>query len=193
MLALPIAGRAQYELYLQEDPEPTVQRQAGGAFSILESGSGLGGFYEWPLPNFTLIGGAFNIYMMRDSGQLEYVDPYTGYPVTYGKANNVYLLDFALTVKKRLFARAIDDQFRPYIGIGMGPVFGMNFPEDKSLSDQYRWAVSAAGAVGVDMVLDGNYLFGIKMQYRYMKFNDTLGEKQDHSTLDVRLELGKVL
>lgn len=193
IITVPLQTRAQYEEYLQEDPEPTSQAFAGGAFSMLENGSGFGGFYEWPLPGFISIGGVLNFYMLRDNKQVDFINPYTGYPETYGKVNNVYWFDLGLRLKKRLFARDIDDQFRPFVAATVGPVFGMNFPEVKSLDDQYSWALSGGLAAGVDVVLDTGYVIGFQLQYRLMHFTQNLGEidKGNFSTLDLSLELGK--
>jgi len=105
------------------------------------------------------------------------------------------LFDLLFTVKKRLLAYAIDDQFRPFIAVSAGPVFGMNFPEDYNqqvFKNQYEWAANISAAAGVDIALDGNYLIGLRLQYRFMKFTDTLGERQNHSMFDVRLEFGKL-
>ena len=194
ILSIPFAVFAQYEQYLQEDPEPTTQVQAGGAFSLLESGSGAGAFVEWPIGHFFSAGASFNIYMLRDNGQVDGYDPYTGYPVTYNKVNNVYLFDLGIILKKRLLAREIDDQFRPFVSLTAGPVYGMNFPEVKSLPDQYVWAFSFAGATGVDVILDTGYMMGMQLKYRVMQFYKKLGEIKNgnYSTLDIRLEIGKL-
>lgn len=192
-ILLPLQSQAQYEDYLQEDPEPTSQAFGGGAFTMLENGSGFGVFYEWPLPAFLSVGSVLNFYMLRDNGQVDYYDPYYGYPVTYGKVNNVYLFDLGLKLKKRLFAREIDDQFRPFVAATAGPMFGMNFPEVKSLDNQYSWALSGGLAAGVDILLDTGYVIGFQLQYRVMHFTTELGEldKGNFPTLDLRLELGK--
>lgn len=194
ILSIPFTVFAQYEQYLQEDPEPTSQAQAGGAFSLLESGSGAGAFAEWPVGSFFSAGASFNIYMLRDNSQVEGYDPFTGYPVTYNKVNNVYLFDLGFILKKRLLAREIDDQFRPFVSLIAGPVYGMNFPEVKNLPDQYVWAWSVAGATGVDVVLDTGYMMGMQLKYRVMQFYKNLGEIKNgnYSTLDIRLEIGKV-
>lgn len=194
LCVVPFSAFAQYEQYLQEDPEPTVQRQAGGAFSLLESGSGAGAFVEWPIGRFFSAGASFNIYMLRDNSQIDGYDPYTGYPITYNKVNNVYLFDLGVILKKRLLAREIDDQFRPFVSLIAGPVYGMNFPEVKSLPEQYVWAFSVAGAAGVDVVLDTGYMLGMQLKYRVMQFNNNLGEIKsgNYSTLDIRLEIGKL-
>jgi len=132
--------------------------------------------------------------MLRDNGQIDYQDPYTGYPMSYGKVNNVYWIDLGATVKKRLFTRSIDDQFRPFVSASVGPVYGMNYPEIKELDDQFTWAFSGGLAAGVDVVMDTGYLIGFELQYRLMRFGADLGEIQygNYSTLDVRLELGKL-
>jgi len=190
ILLLPIQIFSQFEQYVQEDPEPISQPQAGVAFSVVESGTGLGGFYTKPFGNFWNIGATANFFLIRDSKQFEYSDYY--YYYTLNKKNNVYLIDLLLTLKKRLFAREIDNSLQPYLALSLGPVYGMNFPEDKSLPDQYRWAFSGAAAAGVDVALDGNTLIGMRLQYRFMKFNKILGEKANHSMFDVRLEIGKL-
>ena len=71
----------------------------------------------------------------------------------------------------------------------------MNFPEEvnkDNQKNQYEWSANAAAAAGVDVALDGNYMLGLRLQYRFMKFTGTLGERQDHSMFDVRLEFGKL-
>lgn len=195
LLFLPALVLAQFEQYIQQDPEPTAQAQFGGAFSILESGSGIGGFYELPLPGFMSAGVAGHFYIMRDNGQVTINDPYTGYPVELGKKNNVFLFDLGLTLKKRLFTYEIDDQFRPFVSAAVGPVYGMNFPESSQAKDQYSWAVSGALAAGVDILLDTGYMMGFQLQYRFMNFQKQLGEinQGNYNTLDMRIEIGKTL
>lgn len=195
ILTMPFYGFGQYEQYLQDDPEPSSESQWGGAFSVVESGSGLGIFYAKPLKGFYHIGIAFDAFMIRDSKQFEYYSYYYNAYVTGNKQNNVYIFDLLFTIKKRLWAYKIDNQFRPFIALNIGPVFGMNFPEatnkDK-IDNEYEWAANVALAAGADVVLDGNYMIGLRLQYRFMKFTDTLGERQNHSMFDVRLEFGKL-
>ncbi|MEJ2053524.1 MAG: hypothetical protein P8X42_06350 [Calditrichaceae bacterium] len=193
ILSLPALLFAQYEEYLQEDSEPSVEKEWGGAFSVVESGSGLGLFYAVPLKNFYHVGLTFNAFMLRDNKQYEYYDPYYGYYTN--RQNNVYIFDLMVTLKKRLLAYSVDDQFRPFVAISAGPVFGMNFPEainTKINDNQYEWSPSGAVAAGVDIALEGNYMIGLRLQYRFMKFTGQLGERQDHSMFDVRLEFGKL-
>jgi hypothetical protein len=191
LILIPLQIYCQFEQYVQEDTEPKSQPQAGIAFSVVESGTGLGGFYARPFNNFWNIGATINFFMIRDSKQYEYADYYYGY-YTVNKKNNVYLIDLLFSVKKRLFAEEIDNSLQPFLAISLGPVYGMNFPEQEGLPDQYRWALSGAGAAGIDVALEGNTLIGMRLQYRYMKFDAKLGERSDHSMFDVRLEIGKL-
>jgi len=191
IITLPGYIFAQYEEYLQKDPEPTMHKQAGVAVSVIESGTGIGGFYYLPMPGFWHLGLSANFFLLRDSKQIDYVD-YTGYPITYGKENNAYLMDVLFMVKKRLFAREVADNLRPYLALSAGPIYGMNFPEDKSLRDEFGWTYTVAGAAGIEVLLERNYMFGIRLQYRYMKFSKKIGETDNHSSADVRLEIGKV-
>ena len=195
ILSIPLFSLGQYEKYLQEHPEPSSESQWGGAFSVVESGSGLGVFYAKPLKGFYHIGVSFDAFMLRDSKQFEYYNYYYQTYVTGNKQNNVYIFDILFTVKKRLLAYSIDDQFRPFVALNIGPVFGMNFPEannETKVKNEYEWAANVALAVGADVALDGNYLLGLRLQYRFMKFTDILGERQNHSMFDVRLEFGKL-
>jgi hypothetical protein len=192
---IPFYAFGQFEQYLQDDPEPNTESQWGGAFSVVESGSGLGIFYAKPLKNFYHIGLTFDAFMLRDSKQYEYYSYYYNTYVTGNKQNNVYIFDLLFTVKKRLMAYSIDDQLRPFVALSVGPVFGMNFPEEyneDNPKNEFEWAANAAVATGVDVVLDGNYLIGLRLQYRFMKFTDRLGEQQNHSMFDVRFEFGKL-
>jgi len=194
-LSMPVFTFGQYEKYLQEHPEPSSESQWGGAFSVVESGSGLGVFYAKALKNFYHIGVTFDAFMLRDSKQFEYYSYVYQTYVTGNKQNNVYIFDLLFTVKKRLLVHSIDDQFRPFVALNIGPVFGMNFPESTNevkVRNEYEWAANVALAAGADVALDGNYLLGLRLQYRFMKFTDILGERQNHSMFDVRLEFGKL-
>jgi len=193
-LLIPLFAGAQISRLVEDDPQPTVKKQGGFAYSLVETGSGLGGFYEVPFEKFMHLGVEFDVLMLRDNGQIDYVDPYTGYPSTIGKKNNVYLLNLMATFKWRLFASDFDDSFRPFIISGAGPVFGMNFPEKNQAvktSNQFLWTLGGVFGVGLDAHTDNHYFMGFKIQYRLLPFAQKLGERSNHSMFDVRLEFGK--
>ncbi len=194
---LPVGLFAQISDYLEDDPQPTITSHRGVAYSLLETGSGLGLFYELPVVGFLHLGLGFDAFMIRDNNQIDYVNPYTGYPAVYGKENNVFIFDLMITAKQRLFVDKVDDSFRPYITGAIGPVFGMNFHEEdkdplgNKLHDQYRWTAAAILGAGLDADVDGKYFFGLRVQYRIMPFFEKLGERKNHSMIDIRLEIGQ--
>lgn len=191
LIIMPFSVFAQYEKYLLKDPEPKVYKQGGVAFSVVELGTGIGGFYSVPLKHFWHVGISSDFFLLRDENQIDIIDPWTGIPVTINKENNAYVLDLMFSLKKRLLARKIDDSLRPFLAAGAGPMYGINFPIDKKKKDEYRWAWSVFGAAGVDIALESMYFLGLRLQYRVIKFNQTFTGKKDHSTFDIRLEIGK--
>jgi len=198
ILIIPLVSFAQFEKYIEKDPEPTVMSHRGLAYSLLETGSGLGLFYELPSVNYFHFGLVFDAFMLRDNGQIEYYDPWTNLPRSYGKINNVFLFDFMVTAKKRLFERVLHDSFRPFITAAIGPVYGMNYREfsrnpwtNEKLRDQFGWTLGGLVGAGIDADVDGNYFFGIRVQYRFMPFSKMIGETDDHSMVGLRLEVGQ--
>jgi len=184
---------AQYEKYLLKDPEPQVSKQGGVAFSVVELGTGFGGFYSVPLKGFFHVGVESDIFLLRDENQIDVIDPWTGLPMTINKENNAYMMDLMVTLKKRLLPYDVDDSLRPFVIVAVGPVYGINFPEDKRKKDEYRFGLSGYGAGGVDIALESQYFLGLRLQYRFIKFNDKFAGKSNHSTFDIRLEIGKLL
>ena len=194
---IPLPAFSQLDKYLEKDPEPTIMNQWGIAFSVLEGGTGIGGFIEMPLKGllavplgkFVHIGATADIFFIRDSKEFQYSDGYNVYVLN--RQNNVYMGDLLLTLRKRLFAEYLHDSFQPFIMVSAGGIYGINFPEDKTRPREQAFTLTAAGAVGVNAIVDKVYLFGIRLQYRYMDFGRRVGEEKDHSSLDLRLELGR--
>lgn len=197
-LIIPLLSFAQFEKYLVKDPEPTVMKHRGLSYSLLETGSGLGLYYERPVGDFFHLGLMFDAFMLRDNGQLDFYDPYYGY-FTSGKINNVYLLDLMFTVKKRLFEKVLHDSFRPFLTASIGPVYGMNYREYKTnpyppfqrLYNQFGWTLGGAVGAGIDADVDGSYYFGLRLLYRFMPFDKYIGETKDHSMVGIRFEVGQ--
>lgn len=198
IIMIPMVSFAQFQKFIEKDPEPTVMSHRGLAYSLLETGSGLGLFYELPTVNFFHFGLVFDAFMLRDNGQIEYYDPFYRVPRSYGKVNNVFLLDLMVTVKKRLFQNTLHDSFRPFITASVGPIYAMNYREynrnpftDEKLNDQFGWTLGGIIGAGIDADVDGTYFFGLRFQYRVMPFDKMIGESKDHSMVDLRLEVGQ--
>lgn len=166
-----------------------ISTEAGLVFTMTESGSGAGAFFALPFGSLFHAGIAFDAFSLRDSKQVEYSTYYGVYQMN--KVNNVYIFDFQVTVKRRLFAEDLDDGFRPFLTGGFGPVFGMNFPEDDSLPDQYEWSFGGFLGGGADITFDKKYFVGLRGQYRIIPFSRRLGETKNHTMFELRFEIGR--
>ena len=195
VLLVPVLCFGQFEEYIEKDPEPLSMTHRGGVFSIMETGSGLGGFYEIPIQNFMHITYTLNAIMIRDKNQIDSYDPITGNPRTYNKKNSVFLFDLMISLKKRLFPRSFDDSFRPYIIGAVGPVYGVNFQvndfNNEELPTIDGWVISWSLGLGIDVDLNEGIYGGLRTQYRFMPFDKKIGETKDHSMIDIRFEIGQ--
>ena len=167
-----------------------IRTEAGLVFAMAETGSGGGAFLSLPFGSLFHAGIAVDVYFLRDSKQIEYADPYYGGVYQMNKINNVYIFDMQFTVKRRLFAEDLHDSFRPFLTGGLGPVFGMNHPEDKSLPKQYEWSIGGFVGGGADITFDKKYFVGVRGQYRIIPFSQRIGETNNHTMFELRLEVG---
>ncbi len=168
-----------------------ITTEAGLVFTMAESGSGAGAFFALPFGSLFHAGIAIDAFFIRDSKQIEYADPYYGGVYQMNKINNVYIFDLQFTVKRRLFAEDLDDSFRPFLTGGFGPVFGMNFPEDDRLADQYEWSIGGFVGGGADITFDKKYFVGVRGQYRIIPFSQRIGETKNHTMFELRFEIGR--
>jgi len=178
------------DLYSQDKYEK-ISTEGGLVFTMAESGSGGGAFFSLPFGSLFHAGVAVDVLFLRDSKQIEYRDPYYGGVYQMNKINNVYIFDFQISIKRRLFADDLDDSFRPFLSGGLGPVFGMNFPEDESKPDQYEWSIGGFVGGGADITFDKKYFVGVRGQYRMIPFSRRLGETKNHTMFELRFEIGR--
>ncbi len=187
----------------QEIP-PLHGNEYGGGITLAMSGFGLGAFYRFSLPGYFHVGTSLDFYMMRDENEFTYYD-YWGIPRQLNKFNRLFLFPFSVELKKRLFHDSIEENFRPYlIGLG-GLTFGMNFPQDTPQylllppeeqarlprEDEYRLSFNFGVGFGIDVTTNENYYFSIRPQYLVIYFPENIAGKTNHSTFEIRLEVGK--
>lgn len=185
---------AQPDLSDQKVIEIKHKKQAGIVLTMAETGSGIGGFMVWPLFNNIHIGPTLDFYFLRDSRQIDLYDYYYNVPYSINKENNVYLLDFLLTAKRRFFRNSLDDSFRPFITGAVGAIYGMNFPEENPYfkkKDEFALTLGGFFGAGVDICIGDRNLVSIRAQYRVMPFPNRIGETSDHSMFELRFELGQ--
>jgi len=186
------------------DFPPKHGNEYGAGITLAMSGFGLGGFYRMSLPGYFHAGASLDFYMMRDDNEFTYYD-YWGIPRQINKFNRLFLVPLSVELKKRIFENSIEDDFRPYlVGIG-GLTFGMNFPqynpqfayltpeEQARLprDNEYRLSLNLGVGFGIDITTSENYFFSIRPQYRIIYFPKNIAGKSNHSTFEIRLEIGK--
>jgi hypothetical protein len=177
----------------QDDAGYDTKRQVGLGFAMAETGSGIGLLIAWPLLPDYHVGFAIDGFMLRDSKQMDFYDANYGVPYSINKQNNAYLFDMMLTVKKRLFRETISEELRPFFSAGVGPTYGMNFPESSSnlypKQDEYRWTMGGFIGAGADFGVKSSHMVTVRAQYRLIPFTEKLGERSNHSMVELRFEI----
>jgi hypothetical protein len=185
---------AQPDLSDQDVMETKHEKQAGIVLTMAETGSGIGGFMVWPIFKNFHMGPTLDFYFLRDSRQIDIYDYYYNVPYSINKENNVYLLDFLVTAKRRFFRDSLDDSFRPFLTGAVGVIYGMNFPEENPYfkrSDEFALTFGGFFGAGVDICVGDRNLVSVRAQYRVMPFPNRIGETSDHSMFELRFELGQ--
>ncbi|MBN2365491.1 MAG: hypothetical protein EH225_05815 [Calditrichaeota bacterium] len=188
------------------DRDPIHEDEYGAGITIAMSGIGLGGFYRFALPSYIHVGAELDFYIMRDKYEFTYYDYFTGYPRQINKFNRLFILPLSIELKRRLFYNSVEDDFRPYlIGTG-GLTFGMNFPrnDETELSflpeeernrlptdDEYRFSFNFGFGLGIDITSNESFFISIRPQYRFIYFPQSIAGENNHSSFEIRLELGK--
>ena len=194
--AILVLGSASFA-QLTEGIDKQPDNQIGVNFAMAESGTAVGVFIAWPLWGGFHVGFSPEAYFLRDSKQFDYIDPYSGYPISYNKQNNVYLFDVMFNLKKRLFAEDLDESMRPFISAGAGPVYGINYPEydltDEGLPTTVEKQFTIGGYVGagVEIRVNEKVFMNVQGQYRLIPFKGVVGERANHSMFELRFELGR--
>lgn len=179
------------------DYESEYDKQyAGFSFTMAETGSGFGGLMAWSVLKNTHLGIGLGAYFLRDEKEVTYYNPYyyPG-PINVNKENNVYLFDFMVTAKRRFFADDLDESLRPFLTAGVGPYYGMNYPEyNQDLAgnktvEQFAWAFGGFVGAGVDIDASANFFISVRAQYRIIPFREYIGERKNHSMFELRIEI----
>lgn len=199
-IVLTLPGVAQYE-----EVPPKHLNEYGAGITLAMSGFGLGGYYRKAFPNFFHVGASLDFFMMRDENEFTYYDIY-GVPRQFNKFNRLFIIPLSLDLKRRLFQNSIEDSFRPYVVAMGGLTFGMNFPRENELErsqlppedqerlpreDEYRVSFNVGFGVGIDFTSNESYYVSIRPQFRLIYFPESIAGDSNHSTFEIRLELGK--
>lgn len=123
----------------------TTEHSWGLDLMLSTNGFGLGGFYRRQFTDAFAGMISFGISDVKDAGETEFVDYYTGQTFVPGKKNRMLMLPLTVSVQYRLFREVIADNFRPYLTAGAGPTMifvapysqrtTVTFPDGTSFSD----------------------------------------------------------
>ena len=113
----------------------------------------------------------------RNTDEIEYIDPYTGYPFIPGKVNRLFCAPLTVGIQYRLFSNSLSESFRPFLSCGIGPALIVQAKYD----DPYFTSISnatlhgrPAGFLGFGAGI-GNQarsMLSIQGRYYYIPFGD---------------------
>ena len=167
----------------------------GFSFTMVEDGTGLGGFIGREINDYYL-GTNLDFFILRGTKEFTYYN-YYGFLRTINKKNSTYLFNLYITGKKRFFKDSVSDDFRPYLFMATGIVFGMNFPRIEyniyniPMRNKYLWTWGGSLGAGVDMLFEEIRFAAIRIEYNIMPFKEKLGEKSNRSMFCIRFEIGQ--
>jgi hypothetical protein len=197
---LTLPGLAQYE-----EVPPQHLNEYGAGITLAMSGFGLGGYYRKALPDFFHVGASIDFFMMRDENEFTYYDSF-GVPRQFNKFNRLFIIPLSVEIKRRLFQNSIEESFRPHVIALGGVTVGMNFPRENEVersqlppeeqerlpqNDEYRVSFNIGLGLGIDFTSNESYYVSIRPQFRLIYFPEPIAGDSNHSTFEIRLELGK--
>lgn len=175
---------------------PLHGNEKGFGIDLSMSGLGLGGFYRKAVSGFMHIGFSADFFIMKDDKEFSFYDPYVGY-IKINNVNRLFLIPVNMELKKRFFANDIEDSFRPFGVAKIGVIFGMNFPDKEAArfyganaDNQYEISYNAVVGVGTDFGGKGKYFVSVRPQYRFVYFSNTIAGKKNHSSFEIKIEIG---
>ena len=169
------SGQGIGEMAPEKDPINFPPRTLGIDIMFGEGGFGLGGFYRHLVAGDLTFFTDFSISSEKDQNEFDYIDPYTGESITYGKKNRVFLMPLFGGLQYRMFSSSLGDNLRPYINAALGPTMVMTTPYDKEFFSAFGKAqvlYTPGGYIGIgaNFGLDTKNVVGINLRYYYIHF-----------------------
>lgn len=146
----------------------------GGAFRILITsyGFGIGGLYRHQISEDWIYQFESDLSPGKDDREVEEYDYWTNQVYTRNKVNSLLLIPFQNVVQYRLFRASIQDNFRPYLSAGIGPLMGFVYPNTEDffsgLGDgQTTWGVTGSVGFGADFGSNFGLIQGLTFRYTF--------------------------
>jgi hypothetical protein len=177
-------------------------RNAWGVDIMLSNnGFGAGGFYRHEFSDVLSGFAQVAISDVKDDGEVEYFDQYTGQSYTPGKINRLLLVPITFGMQYRLFKDDIVDNFRPYVSAGLGPslIFVAPYSTPTTLTapdgtpyvtydqidfftslkkGQFRYTLGGYIGAGAYFGAETGTLTGISMRYYYVPYQPGIESMQ---------------
>lgn len=163
-------------LQLIDDPEAKYR---GLSLLQAKNGSGIGGYFEWSLNVSNRIAATLNFLIVRGENDYPiydpYYDPYGYYAVERSDKTRLQLLSITPGYKRVLFVDKLDNNFRPFLMVGAGPVLAIDPPNIPDLSErikQIRFYYSGILSVGggIDFVYGAGTIVSLFFGYELVRF-----------------------
>ncbi|NUQ82191.1 MAG: hypothetical protein HUU10_11335 [Bacteroidetes bacterium] len=146
----------------------------GGAFRILITsyGFGIGGLYRHQISEDWAYQFESDISPGKDDREVEEYDYWTDQVYTRNKINSLLLIPFQNVLHYRLFRASIQDNFRPFLSAGAGPLMGYVFPTTddffSGLGDgKAIWGVTGSVGFGADFGSNFGLIQGLAFRYTF--------------------------
>ena len=160
---------------------------------LSNNGFGAGAFYRHEFSDLLSGFAQIAISDVKDDGEVEYINPYTGQSYTPYKINRLLLIPITFGMQYRLFKDDIVDNFRPYISAGVGPSMIFVSPYATPATEvgpdgstatyynqvdffaslkqgQFKYAVGGYVGAGAYFGLEKGSLTGISMRYYFVPY-----------------------
>jgi len=128
----------------------TVEHSWGIDLMLSTNGFGLGGFYRRQFTEAFAGMLSLGISDVKDAGETEFVDYYTGQTFVPGKKNRMLMVPLTASVQYRLFRDMIADNFRPYLAAGAGPTMIFVSPYSQQNTVSYPDGTSYTNTEKID-------------------------------------------
>lgn len=144
---------------------------------LLFSGNGFGAGFMYQKLFSKKVSGFIHIGVSgaRNTDEIEYIDPYTGYPFIPGKVNRLFCAPLTVGVHYRLFSNSISETFRPFLSCGIGPALIVQAKYDDPYFASIRNATlhgRPAGFLGFGAGIgnEARSMLSIQGRYYYIPF-----------------------
>ena len=102
--------------------------------ALTNSGFGIGAYYQRALTNTSSLIAEFSLGSLKDEQEQRFFG-YFGESIIPNKQNYLLALPILVGVQKRLFQESIQDNFRPYVQVSLGPTLGWISPYYEDLNN----------------------------------------------------------